>query len=192
MKPFLKLSFFFLLCLIGCQHSPKKDPLLDIHTGQANFEAVGNEVFNLQEYQVDAAFGELVYVPIYSSIFQWGGDTHDLTATLSIHNVDLEDNIRLIKVNYYNTKGKLLRRYIKEPIVLTPLQTSQFIIKQMDKEGGTGANFVVQWVSESDATSPIVEAVMISTSNQQGLSFTTPGKVIRMRKNKSIVPLQHN
>jgi hypothetical protein len=185
-----KLLFLLVLGCTGCQQDHHPDPWADVRTAKHDYEEVSGDIAHLEEYQTNASFGELIYVPIYASIFQWGGSTHDLTVTLSIHNIDLEKSIRLIKVNYYNTNGKLLRRYIKEPITLTPLQTSQFVIKQMDRAGGTGANFVVQWISESDVTSPITEAVMISTSNQQGLSFTSPGKVIRSFQQKTVVPIE--
>ncbi len=185
-----KLLLLLVLGCTGCQQDPHPDPWADVRTAKHDYEEVSSDISHLEEYQTNASFGELIYVPIYASIFQWGGSTHDLTVTLSIHNIDLEKSIRLIKVNYYNTNGKLLRRYIKEPITLTPLQTSQFVIKQMDREGGTGANFVVQWISESDVISPITEAVMISTSNQQGLSFTSPGKVIRSFQQKTVVPIE--
>jgi len=64
-------------------------------------------------------------------------------------------------------------------IILKPLQTVQLVIQKNDKSGGTGANFIIEWMSESRVSSPIVEAVMISASGQTGLSFTTTGRVIK-------------
>lgn len=124
------------------------------------------------------AQGEIIYVPIYSSIYHQSGQTFDLTATLSVHNVDMNHNIQLVRVNYYNTAGQLIRKYIQEPISLSPFQTKQFVIPSVDKTGGTGANFVVQWASQTQVNAPMTEAIMIATAQGQGLSFATHGKVI--------------
>jgi hypothetical protein len=124
--------------------------------------------------------GETIYVPIYSSIFHLNEfRTFELTATLNIHNIDLENSIKVIKVDYYNTNGDLIKSYVKYGLILKPLQTVQIVIRENDKTGGTGANFIVEWVSETNVSSPIIEAVMISMSGQQGISFTTTGKVIK-------------
>ncbi|MEM8603550.1 MAG: DUF3124 domain-containing protein, partial [Cyanobacteria bacterium P01_H01_bin.121] len=44
--------------------------------------------------------------------------------------------------------------------------------------GGSGANFIVRWGAAREVSTPIVEAVMISTQSQQGLSFVSAAKVI--------------
>jgi hypothetical protein len=128
----------------------------------------------------DIVTGEIIYVPIYSSIFSSDRKkTTELTATMSIHNVDLKNPITIKKVDYYNGRGALVKKYLDNPLELNPLETRQFIIEQEDKAGGTGANFIVEWVSGYDVISPVIEAVMISTSSQLGISFTTSGKVVK-------------
>jgi hypothetical protein len=135
--------------------------------------------------EINYKCGELVYVPIYSSIFRHpGAKTHGLTATLSIHNIDLTNSIKITKVDYYNTDGEPIKSYVKDRLVLKPLQTVQFVIWGKDISGGTGANFIVEWVSESDVSSPIIEAVTISTSGLQGVSFVTSGKIIKKLGNE--------
>jgi hypothetical protein len=130
-------------------------------------------------------FGEMIYIPIYSSIFHYKDlKTYDLSATLSIHNVDLDKTITVVKVDYYNTDGELIQSFAKDKLELRSFQTVHFVIEEDDISGGTGANFLVEWVSDSEVCSPLVEAVMISTSGQQGISFTTTGKVIRKFDNK--------
>lgn len=130
-------------------------------------------------------YGEIIYVPIYSSIFHYKGvRTYDLSATLSIHNIDMEKNILVKKVDYYDTDGELIKHFIENDIILKPFQTVHFVIEEDDTSGGTGANFLVEWASSSEVCSPIVEAVMISTSGQQGISFTTEGKVIKTLHNE--------
>jgi len=127
-----------------------------------------------------AIAGEVIYVPIYSSIFYVDSKkTINLAATLSIHNTDLEKSIVLDKVWYYDLKGRLLKKYNTEKIQLQPLETLNFVIAENDKSGGTGANFIIEWISETEVSSPIVEAVMINTKHSVGISFISSGKVIK-------------
>ncbi|MFZ4681421.1 MAG: DUF3124 domain-containing protein [Terrimicrobiaceae bacterium] len=125
--------------------------------------------------------GELIYVPIYSSIFyQDSKRTLELAATLSIHNVDPDHSLALTKVDYYNTKGELIRRYLEKPLLLKPLETKNFVIDKTDTTGGTGANFLVEWRAQDEAiVSPLLEAIMINVASSQSLSFTSQGKVIK-------------
>lgn len=123
---------------------------------------------------------ETVYVPAYSSIFH--GDLNwelNLTVTLSIHNVDLKNNIIIDSVVYYNTEGKVIHAYIRdEKVILKPLGTYSIGIKESDNRGGVGANFIVKWHSQTKVNRPVIETVMIGTKGQQGISFTSRGVTV--------------
>ncbi len=134
----------------------------------------------LIEIDSSSWYGELIYVPIYSEVFYGdAGKTIELAATLSIHNTDLENLITLKNINFHNTKGDLLKKFISKPVQLQPLETVNFIINEKDKSGGTGANFIVEWSTQKHVSSPIIEAIMITTQMNQGISFTTSGKIIK-------------
>lgn len=123
--------------------------------------------------------GQTIYVPAYSHIYV--GDRERpflLTVTLSLRNVDTKHKITLTAVNYYDTQGRLLKRYLIQPKTLNPLESTRYVIPQQDKTGGSGANFIVEWKSEQMANPPIVETVMIGAASQQGISFTSRGQVI--------------
>ncbi|WP_316929563.1 DUF3124 domain-containing protein [Arenibacter latericius] len=116
------------------------------------------------------------YLSIYSSIYDGTEKAlHHLTATASMRNVSISDSIYIMKASYYDTEGNLIRTYFDKPIFLKPLETIEIVIDQDDKFGGTGANFIFEWAVKSDLHEPIFEAVMISTTGQQGISFTTRG-----------------
>jgi len=124
--------------------------------------------------------GELVFVPIYSSIFYDNAkQTIELAATLSVHNVNPDNKITILRVDYYDTEGRLIKKYLQKPLVLNGLQTTNFVVEKSNTAGGTGANFLVEWQSMQDVTSPIIEAVMINASSNLGIAFTTSGKVVR-------------
>lgn len=55
------------------------------------------------------------------------------------------------------------------------METLEIVIAEVDKKGGTGANFIFEWAAKPITSSPIFEAVIISTYGQQGLSFMTHG-----------------
>jgi hypothetical protein len=117
------------------------------------------------------------YLSVYSQIYsQSDRTTHDLTATVSMHNTNKTDTIYINKAEYFDTDGNSIRTYFDKTIFVAPMATVQIIIDEHDREGGTGANFIFEWMIKPGSNEPFFEAVMISTSGQQGLSFKTDGK----------------
>lgn len=123
--------------------------------------------------------GQTVYVPCYSHIYH-GIKTRgiDLTITLSVRNTDPKRAVTVSSVDYYDTKGALVKRYLEKPLRLEPMMTVEYIVAQTDESGGSGANFLVRWSADSPASPLLVEAVMIGTSAQQGISFTSRGVAV--------------
>lgn len=126
--------------------------------------------------------GQTVYVPVYSNIYTVEKNrTIDLTATLSVRNTDLTHSMIVSSVNYYDINGKLVRKYLEQPVELGKLAATNFVIAQEDASGGAGAAFIVEWVAQNQISPPVIEAVMINTGGNQGLSFVSPGRVIKNR-----------
>ena len=168
--PFLVLSFF------GCKQEQSEQ-------SKGNAEKAIDEKF-LYTYLIEkdtlVHYGELIYVPIYSEIYYGdAGKTIELAVTLSIHNTDLTHSITVKSVNYHNKKGNLINKLVKQPITLAPLETTNFMIGEKDRSGGTGANFIVEWNTQENVSSPIIEAIMVTTQMNQGISFTTTGKITK-------------
>ena len=82
------------------------------------------------------------------------------------------------KTDFIDSKGKTVKEYVKHPIVLAPMESIRYVLGESDKMGGSGANFIVEWTSDEPANLPIVEAIMIGTKGQQGISFTSRGQAI--------------
>ncbi len=124
--------------------------------------------------------GQTVYTPVYSHIYS-GDREHPfyLAATLSVRNTDPKHVITILTADYYDSKGTLLRRYLETPVNLNSLATIRYIIKESDKSGGSGANFMVKWKSDVAVNAPIIESIMIGTKTQQGISFISRGRAIR-------------
>ena len=120
-----------------------------------------------------------IYVPAYSHIYSGNRETPFLlTVTLSIRNIDPKRPIRIVLVDYYETQGHLLKKFINDPVTLKPLESLRYVIPEGDKSGGSGANFIVEWKADKPVNPPIVESIMIGTQAQQGIYFTSRGHII--------------
>jgi len=135
------------------------------------------------EDNIHLSKGQTVYVPAYSHIYSGNREVPFLlTVTLSIRNIDLNHPITITAVNYYETQGKFLRKYLDKPIDLGPLESTRYVVPEKDTAGGSGANFLVEWKSEKAVNPPIIESVMIGTQVQQGISFISRGQAIMKSK----------
>ena len=131
------------------------------------------------ENKIKLSKGQLVYVPAYSHIYSGNREKPFLlTVTLSIRNIDPIHQIRITVVDYYETQGKLLKKYIDTPKTLNSLESLRYVIPERDKSGGSGANFIVKWHSDIPVNQPIIESVMIGAQSGQGISFTSRGREI--------------
>lgn len=128
---------------------------------------------------VDSLRTGSTYLSVYSEIYSLTEHrTHNLTATISMRNTNRQDTVYIRRADYYNTEGTLLRTYFDNTIFLAPMETVEIVIDEIDDSGGTGANFLFDWTVAQGVRPPLFEGVMISTSGQQGLSFTTQGIVV--------------
>ena len=124
--------------------------------------------------------GQTVYIPAYSHVYHTDKERpFYLTATLSVRNVDPVHSIGVVSVEYFDNDGKLLRSFLEKAVEIGPLVSRHYSIKESDKSGGFGANFIVRWKSKTPVNEPLIECVMISTKGQQGISFITGGRVIK-------------
>lgn len=122
---------------------------------------------------------EQVYIPIYSDIYYVDSKhTFSLTATLSIRNTSFKDSIYVFSIDYYNSAGQKVRRYNESTLLLKPMESVEFVVENKDDTGGVGANFVVEWGARLGAQKPFFQGIMIGTTGQQGISFTTEGIVV--------------
>ena len=94
--------------------------------------------------------GQTIYVPAYSHIYIGSSEEPFLlTVTLSIRNINPKYQIKINKADYYETQGKLLKKFIEKPVILSPLESLRYVIPERDKSGGSGANFIVERESDN-------------------------------------------
>ena len=159
---------FALLVVGGCEKRP---------------DAAGTETqFALRPsptVDLEAVLGQTVYVPAYSH------RTHDkgavtLAINLSVRNTDPERAITVSSVRYHDNDGKLLGEYLEQAVVIAPMASRTYVVGQEHLEGGTGANFIVEWSAKEAVSEPIIEAIMFRLTGPF-MAFRSPGRVVRTK-----------
>ena len=126
-----------------------------------------------------AAVSQTVYVPVYSQV-----DTADaahpfnLAVTLSVRNTDRAEPVYLTAVRYHDSDGRLVRDELARPLRLAPLAAVEFFVKESDTSGGPSASYLVDWRAARPVSAPVIEAVMVGTAMNQGLSLISPGRPV--------------
>lgn len=168
------LSRLFLTCLTICfmiAACTSRDNKTTAEDHQETFAPF------MEELQVVSS--EVIYVPAYSHVYSMTRDRQfDLSVTLSIRNTDLEYPIVVSSVRYYDNNGKLVKEYLDKPRRLAPMASADFFVAQMDRSGGLGANFIVEWAADQKVHEPVVEAIMIGILGNQSVSLISPGRVL--------------
>jgi hypothetical protein len=141
-----------------------------------------DQTLGFGSYGIELAEGQTVYVPVYSHIYADGGKPYLLETTLSIRNLDPNRPISIKSVKYFDTQGALIREYLNGTMTISALATAEFLVKQRDISGGSGANFIVVWDADEVVYEPLIEAVMVGFSDSKSISFTSPGRALVERK----------
>ena len=85
-------------------------------------------------YAIEVVEGQTIYVPVYSHIYSGGGEAHLLEVTLSVRNTDPERTIRLVAVQYFDTRGVLVKNYLEQSVGLGPMETVEFLVEKLHEE----------------------------------------------------------
>lgn len=117
----------------------------------------------------------VIYVPAYSHILAGSKRRIMLNITLSVRNVDPRHHVVLHYVDYYDTPGHLVRRYLEAPEELGPLGTKEYSVELFDDTGGSGANFLIGWKGPKTAHALLAEAVMLGQTSSGSVAFTSRG-----------------
>lgn len=169
------LIIFLITALISCSGEDKSQPV------KANDTEFSSDSLTLADTGVEKFKGQVLYMPIYSNIPCKDKAFFDLSAFIAIHNTDMNHSIKVTKVFYFDNNGKLVKNFLDKEQILSPLSATTFFVPKNDKSG-TGANFIVEWISDLPVTEPLIESVMVSCDTNYGISFLSKGKVIRTLK----------
>ena len=130
------------------------------------------------------SLGQVLYLPIYSHV--WHGEMDNkgqpmkalVSVSVSIRNTDPVKPIRVTSAQYFDTDGKKLRQYVTSPKSIGPMGTYELFVPRSDDTGGSGANFVIVWKSDTPASQPIVEGLHANLPAGRSIAFTTSARPI--------------
>jgi hypothetical protein len=129
--------------------------------------------------EVPSASGQTIYVPTYSYVnISDAARPFNLALTLSVRNADPKEAIVVTAVRYHGADGHLVRDYLPRPVRLAPLAALDSFVKESDTSGGSSTSFVVEWSADRAVAAPVVEAVMVGTLGNQGVSLLGAGRVV--------------
>jgi hypothetical protein len=123
-----------------------------------------------------------VYVPAYSRVYGAASGANKLiefSTTLRIDNTSSSKPLVIERIEYYDSAGRLVQSYLKEPIAMRPLGSIEVVIPAEDVRGGPASNFIVTWAGAGPMAEPMVEAVMIGSQDNTSFSFISAGRPIR-------------
>src|SRR6478752_3943242 len=148
------LAIAMLLCPLACSVPAAAQSKVNIEqTFADSLTALPKE-----ELAVSGGF----YVPAYSNVAMSQGKLRvDFSVTLSVHNASETQPLVIKRIAYFDTSGKMVESYLKQPAPLKPLATVTLFIPTDDVRGGTGANFIVDWAATGEIAEPVVEALMV-------------------------------
>jgi hypothetical protein len=177
-RPWLPVLLLGFACCIGHAETtgaPSQPGALDFRT---QFKDSLTELPDMGTLSVKG----MIYVPAYSRVY--GGAAGDrklieLSTTLRIDNTSATKPLVIERIEYFETTGKLVQRYLNDPIALRPFGTIEIVIPAEDDRGGAAANFIIEWAGSGPIAEPLVEAVMIGSQDNTSYSFVSPGRAIR-------------
>ena len=123
--------------------------------------------------------GQTLYLPIYSQMLYGNvgksgkASFVQLSALVSIRNIDPKRALRVTSARYYDTQGKLLGERVATPVMLAPFGTLELFVELNDASGGSGANFVIKWDAEQPINPPLVESLHANMDGGKAVIFMT-------------------
>ena len=162
------ISFSIILILLvivtGCTHEESK------------LQATDRTYHYIETSELPAfSMTRTLYIPAYSNLYYYeGNDKSYLTVVLSLRNTDFDQTIYITTADYYNSDGERIRRYLEQPLEIGPMKSIEYIVERDEKEGGAGANFIVEYGSaDSLVNKPVVESIMIGSNGHHGFAFSS-------------------
>ena len=98
---------------------------------------------------------------------------------LSIRNIDIARGIVIRSVKYYDADGIFLREEKDAQRALGPLASTNVFIPPKDTTAGLGGSFIVEWESDIQVNSPIIEGINIYSLGTKMATFSSRGQPIQ-------------
>ena len=128
--------------------------------------------------------GQTLYLPVYSHIWHGEADNRGelarspMSVLVSIRNTDLSRPMRVTSAVYFDTEGRRVKEYVPAPKTVAPMGTLELFVPRSDDRGGSGANFIIVWKSDTPVNPPLVEGVHANLPAGRSIAFVTGARPI--------------
>ena len=128
--------------------------------------------------------GQTLYLPVYSHIWHGEADNRGelarspMSVLVSIRNTDLTRPMRVTSAVYFDTEGRRVKEYVPAPRTVAPMGTVELFVPRSDDRGGSGANFIIVWKSDTPVNPPLVEGVHANLPAGRSIAFVTGARPI--------------
>ena len=127
--------------------------------------------------------GQTLYVPCYTSLMsgsQAGSHAFEAKPTIFINNTDQNNPINIVRLDFYDTNGKLVEKYLQQPRKVNANAATRINVKELLKgEEGSGAHFIIQWQADQKVVEPLVQTWFVGAVGTRGYSYTSPARIIQ-------------
>ena len=123
--------------------------------------------------------GQTLYLPC-STRFITANYPFNIKATIFIYNTDPNQAITIDRLDFYNSSGKFVKKYLEHPLKLEPSAGTYMRIKNpVQGDAGAAAHFIVQWQAQTKVVQPIIRCLMLGSRGNRGYTFVSTARVIR-------------
>ncbi len=124
------------------------------------------------EAPIGKSRGQTLYVGTFSYV-EMGerGRRFPLTPILIVRNTDLTRTITVTSAEFRDSRGELHHQLVKTPVVLEPLASREFTVRDPDQTGGQSPSFILRWEADEIVNAPVVEVLMFGAAGLQGTSI---------------------
>lgn len=178
----LQLLSAVVLTVLLCACEPSGEPESNVDPPSSHLDSLSAAPSASADRGVptERVRSQTLYVPAYSHIYIRNAQrSMNLATTLSIRNTSPDAPLTLSTLDYYDSNGAHVRAYLDTTRTLGPLASTYVVVDTDDIRGGVGANFLLRWHAERPISPPVVETVMITGANTQGISFRSTARVLR-------------
>ncbi len=168
------LAFIALISCASCGTDPRGQPASHARAGPRS------GVTDAEPGAGDnATVRQTVLVPVYPFVYtEDQARPINLAITVYVRNSDRSSPILLTGVRYHGSDGRIVHDYLAKPLRIAPMAATEFFVKQSEVAAGASASFFVDWSADTAVSAPAIEAVMIGTQMNQGIAFTSHGRVV--------------
>lgn len=129
--------------------------------------------------EVKLVKGQTLYIPCSTS-YVAGDFSFNINTTIFIRNTDPHHSIDVVRIDFYNTSGKLVEKYLQRPLKLNPSAGTYVRVKNpVSGDEGAVAHFIVQWQAETKVVEPILRGLMLGSAGTRGYTFESEPRIVQ-------------